>query len=114
MYSSVTPMPPCSWMHCWPTKRIELPSCSLACASARAVLRRVAARRHAGGLALDQEQRDAGGVVDRARDARRHDEGVGLVADRHDALRTGHGPARAGLLRRGGHMVQVVARTALL
>ena len=33
--ASVHAVPPCSWMHCWPTKRIDWPSCSLACAIAR-------------------------------------------------------------------------------
>src|SRR5690242_8001786 len=35
MSSPVTPMPPCSWMACWPTKRIDWPSCTLACDTAR-------------------------------------------------------------------------------
>jgi hypothetical protein len=64
--------------------------------------------------ARHQEQRDTGVVVVATAQVGRHDEGIGLVARRHDALHACQavGAARGG--RAGGDPVEVIARAALL
>jgi hypothetical protein len=75
-------------------------------------LRRIGGDRGRG--ALDQEQADARFGIVGPLQARRHDEGVGLIAGRHHALAAAERVARGGRRRAGGHVVEPVARRALL
>jgi hypothetical protein len=63
---------------------------------------------------LDHEQRNAGRVVHRAADARRHDERPGVCAGGNDALDAGQLPGAADILRGGFDVGKAVARGAFL
>ena len=82
-------------------------------ARARAVLRRVGAHRDAGLAFGDEEEGDAGAVVDAAADARRDDERVGRAAGGNDDLGAAQlpGVARARGLRLD--VAEAIARMAL-
>jgi len=45
-YSSVTPIPPCSWIACWPTKRAACPICTLDGRQGLAALGRIGLAEH--------------------------------------------------------------------
>src|SRR5436853_25654 len=104
MYSSVTPMPPWSWMHCWPTKRIDWPSWYLACAIARgraaAIVRGVGIHAHDGLALAEQEKRDAVRIVRGPAEPGRYEERAGMGAGRHHRLLAGDLPGAADVFRR--------------
>ncbi len=106
-----------------PRSRVARPSAVISVAgvafsvelgSARAVLCRVSAHAQTLGTFFDDEQRDALRIGVGARGARGHDERIGLVAGRHDALRAVDHPAARGLPRFRRDVVQAISRRALL
>jgi hypothetical protein len=62
----------------------------------------------AGGVAVDQEQADAGSIEHAACGARRHQQQIGLFAKGHHALGAVEHPARGGPGRRGRDLVELV------
>ena len=78
-----------------------------------AVAQRIGAAGDAIGIAVDEEQRNTGGVIALARGAGADDQRVGAVAVQYDALRAVDDPAIALAGRLGQHVRQIVARLPL-